>query len=299
MRNAGCGMTNDERRVPGAEREVPNEESDSPGVVPDPRLPTPDSQLPPPSVTGLIYAHNDEATVRSAIDDLSEALADGASEFEILVVDDASTDGTAAAADEAAGGRPAVRLIRREGPSGYGAALRDAVAEARFPLIVQTDARSCLDLSALDAFLELRTECDIVIGRRRAPRGVLKRPFGGWRYWLLCRVVFGIPLRDINCALRLYRREVFDRIHIQSDGPFADAEVLAKAGFFGMMIGEVPVEQRAPDGPSTPRVSLFTCRMLREAWRVLRHPVLLPPEGTDAERAGIRGQGSGVRDGKP
>ena len=236
-------------------------------------------------MTAIVYARNEAALVTEAVENLSALLAPRTSDYEIIVADDASSDGTAEAAAQARV-EPPPRVVRREPPPAYGALLREAFASARFPFILQTSASFRFAPVVLDEILALREECHIVVGHRRPSRGAAGLPppgptppllqrAGNWLYWLICRFVFGIPLRDIGCPLKFYRREIFERIQIQSEGVFADAEILAKAGFYGMMLGEVDVP--TPGGLRS-RGPLLTRTVLREAWRLFQRPVLMPSE---------------------
>jgi hypothetical protein len=139
---------------------------------------------------------------------------------------------------------------------------------AKYPLVLQIDSGNQYDIRQIDRLLREIDEVDIVCGYRQPPTGSPSR----LRYWLyrkLLRFVFAVHVRDVDCGFRLYRRSAIRRIPIQSDGSFANAEILAKATFMNMLIGEVAVtsQSQGVSAVNRPHVSLF-----REAATVFRHP---------------------------
>src|SRR5438552_1985035 len=113
--------------------------------------------------------------------------------------------------------------------------------------------------------------------------GIHREPLAGWRGWaewrraVWLRLLFGLRLADVPCAFKLFRRAVFDRLPIQSDGQFVHAEMMAKANFLGCLIGEVPIGRlggnfRGVAEPEPPGASFAA-----EARRVFRHPPVTRP----------------------
>jgi hypothetical protein len=107
--------------------------------------------------------------------------------------------------------------------------------------------------------------------------GLGQEPLPGWLgarehlYRLLCRAVFALRLQDMNCAFRLCRRAIFERIPIQSDGDFVHTELLAKANFLGCYLNdEVTLAYR-------PRPGAAPERMRQDGYRVFAHPAFRPP----------------------
>ena len=84
------------------------------------------------------------------------------------------------------------------------------------------------------------------------------------RYWWKCRLLFGLRVGDINSKFKLFRRHVFDRMVLQSDGEFVHAEILAKANFLGSLMDEIVLGDR-PDPPASPDVG-------EEMWTVFHDP---------------------------
>jgi glycosyltransferase involved in cell wall biosynthesis len=232
--------------------------------------------------------------------------------YEILVVDDGSTDGTAALAEALAAKRPQVRILRHETRRGEGAALRTGLAAARHPLLL---TGTCDRQYQPDDLPRLLTDIDkvhVAVGYRvwqPVPlplrllgwlyrlfiRVALAHPleplpgwlgWGGWAAHVRARLCLGLRVHDVLCPFRLYRRAIFDRIPIQSDGPFAQVEVLAKANFLGYVMTETPVRHQPPAAASKADADAGAARRQAGAdfRRVFSHPdfgpVTLPaPDG--------------------
>lgn len=244
--------------------------------------PDPPAATERPGITAILYTHADADALVAAVQGLHQALSARSIHHDILVVEDGATDSTAEAALAAAAGLEGapVRVLRTTASHGYGAALRVALAEAREPWVLVLDARDVLDEAALDAALEAagaEAPCDLVVGCRDRHPGGVRRRIAYRLFRLFCRVVFGLPVRDVNSRFNLFRRQMIERIVIQSAGCFADAEILAKAGFFGFMMGEVRVRSRIERAAARQLSEGCLRRTLREAWTVFHRPVLLPP----------------------
>jgi glycosyltransferase involved in cell wall biosynthesis len=241
----------------------------------------------------VLLAHDDEAHLEAVVDAWAAQLNGLGRAHEILLVDEGSNDGSMAKAEALCTRRPALRLIRLPQPLGIGAALRAGVAQAQFPLLLYTTADQQYQPGDLPAFLKEIDRVHLVSGFRRwQPVPFLARilggtyrllakilvdlsspPLPGWLGWnehfyrMLIRVVFAVRSLDMNCYYVLCRREIFSQAPIQSDGPFAHTEILAKVNFLGYLIGEeIPIAHR-PRVEDSRRLEWFADFM-----RVLRNP---------------------------
>lgn len=227
-----------------------------------------------PSISAVLPAYNEEANIRPVTEGLRAALARHCERFEILIVDDGSTDATPALADALAAEYPEVRAIHHRPNRGYGAALRSGFTSARMPLVFYTDSDGQFVPDEIGLLTDRMDGADIVTGYRADRQDPWKRKFFSWGFKKFIGMIFGVHVRDCDCAFKLYRREVFDEITIASDQFFVDAEVLAKANALGYVIDEVPVTHLArAGGQSTVRLG-HILSTLREAWHMLRHPGL-------------------------
>jgi glycosyltransferase involved in cell wall biosynthesis len=195
------------------------------------------------SVSCTIMAYNEEATLEEATRDVVEALAAfGDRAFEVLIVDDGSTDRTGAIAAEMARRYQQVRVISHEQNRGPGSALVTGFAESRCDLVCFHPADQQIPFAEVAALLPLLDEHDVIVGRRTARAGYsAMRLLSSHVYIELVHLLFGLrQFRDFN-FIHLYRREVLDRITIETRGVFMPTEVLIKAVASGARVAEATV----------------------------------------------------------
>ena len=198
-----------------------------------------------PRLTFFFPAFNEEEnvaeTVRRAIEEIGP-LVDGS--IEVLVVDDGSTDRTPELADALAADDSRVRVHHQEN-RGYGGALRAGFANARGELIGFSDGDLQFDLREFSRLLDRLADgsrpVDAVIGWRMKRRDPPHRIFIAKTYNAIVSVLFGLRVRDIDCAMKLFRREVFDGLRLETDSPFLSAELLIKLRARGERMAQVGV----------------------------------------------------------
>jgi hypothetical protein len=242
----------------------------------------------------------------------AEHLGGLAREWEIILVEPATEEEHTARVATLAERHPGVRLVRHEGPPGEGSSLRQALLHARQTLLFYTLLDPRFRPADLDLLLHKRPPADApgaeidhvhLISGYRAGRqvplplrllGFLCRigcrvifshtppRLPGWLGWrahlgrFLVRALFGVRYHDVACPFRLLRREDFDRMVLQSDGPFVHVEILAKSNFLGHVIGEeVPLASHPPVDEPRPGGSLS--QRAREFYRVLAQPEFAAP----------------------
>ncbi|MHC4434758.1 MAG: glycosyltransferase family 2 protein [Planctomycetota bacterium] len=171
-------------------------------------------------------------TVEKAITVLEELNAD----FDVTIVDDGSSDGTAKIADDIADRDDRVKVVHHGHNLGYGAALQSGFKEATKELVFYTDGDGQFDISEMPPLLELMDQYDIVSGYRLDRKDSPMRRINGWCWTKLVCLLFGLKIRDIDCAFKLYKREIFDNIELSSTGALIDTEILARAAHKGYRI---------------------------------------------------------------
>lgn len=203
--------------------------------------------------------------------------------FEIVIVDDGSRDHSAELLRGWCTRDPRIRAVHHAANRGYGAALRSGLYEARGDLVFFSDADLQFDLAEIRHLLEHAEEFEIVAGYR-APRRDPWLRRGIARVWgLLVGTLFDLRVRDIDCAFKVFRRDVLQAIPIESIGAFVNTEILVRARAAGFRIKQVPVShRRRRQGRQTgahPRVIARALLELSQLYRELR---------SDLERSGPR-----------
>jgi glycosyltransferase involved in cell wall biosynthesis len=191
-----------------------------------------------PALSIFLPAYNEADIIRKTIDQAAAAAARLTDDYEIIVVDDGSRDATAEIVERAAADDRRVRLVRHERNRGYGAALRTGFASARKPLVFFTDADGQFDVAELADLIALLPRAPVVVGYRIKRSDPPHRLFIAKTYNLIVRAVFGLRVRDIDCAFKLFRREVLDEVELESNGAFISSELLIKLKKAGVAIVE-------------------------------------------------------------
>ena len=227
--------------------------------------------MPFDTISAVLPALNEEENIETATLRMAEVLGSlSLKDWEVIIVDDGSTDRTGEIADRLTAEDPAhIRVFHHSPNLGYAEALKTGFTSARHQLIFYTDSDNQFDVREIKNLLPLIEDADIVNGFRIYRFDPLTRLVLSWGFNLLVRIMFRIKVRDIDCAFKLFRREVFDKVTIESKKFFVDAEVLAKAKYFGFRTVEIGVRHYPrPAGRSTVRPShvLSTLRELARIW---------------------------------
>ena len=204
----------------------------------------PAAQAALPRLSLVFPIFDEEKNIESLLTGAHETATRITPHFEIVLVDDGSRDRSAKIIDDWCRGDERFRLLRHRRNTGYGAALHLGLREARGELIFFSDADLQFDLSELEALVAHANRYDIVAGYRAIrsdpwPRKVLAATWGR-----IVRGMFGLAVRDIDCAFKLFRREVIEAIEIESVGAFVNTEILVRAKAAGFRIHQVPVTHR-------------------------------------------------------
>lgn len=174
-------------------------------------------------------AYNEQDIIAKTVASASTALARCADDYEVIVVDDGSSDATAAIVEGISKSDPHVRLVRHEVNRGYGAALRTGFATASKELVFFSDADGQFDLQELPGLLGLLDRAPVVLGYRIRRSDPAHRLFIAKVYNLVIRTVFGLRVRDIDCAYKLFRKDTLAQaLPLESNGAFVSSELLIK-----------------------------------------------------------------------
>jgi glycosyltransferase involved in cell wall biosynthesis len=249
-------------------------------------------------LTELSYffpAHNEAANLAGLVEEALATLPGLAEAFEIVIVDDGSKDDTPRLADELAAAHPEVRAVHHPTNLGYGAALRSGFAAARYANLAFTDGDrqfKVADLGALITRLQAG-DVDAVVGYRIKRADPLARTVYARLYRLANRIFFGLTVRDVDCACKLFRRASLEGVNVESGGAFFSAELLIKLRARGRRIAEVGVPHypRTAGRPTgaKPQVVL---RAVRDFW-ALRLRLWVAPRRALGRGMPILGRGDG------
>lgn len=180
---------------------------------------------------------NIDRTISTAISVCDSCLQD----YEIVIVDDASYDGSERIADSFSVRNDHVRVIHHAKNRKLGGTLKTGFQAVSKEIVLYTDIDMPFDLTLLKELLPLIDGGDILVGYRIGARESLKRSVYSKLYNFLIRIAFGLKVRDVNFALKIFRKSTLNSLKLTSEGSFINAEALIKAQRLGYKIQEVPV----------------------------------------------------------
>jgi len=194
------------------------------------------------SLSVVMPAHNEAENIGPVILDALEAAAAVAERYEVVVVDDGSTDATAAIVESmAAAYGDSVRLIRNEHNMGYGPTVRRAWAAARMEWVLFTDSDRQFDLRQVADLVALADEADLVTGWRRKRQDPLLRRINAKLFNIAARLFFGTGVRDIDCAFKLMRASALRQLDLTANSAMVNTELLYQVRQHGLRIAQLPV----------------------------------------------------------
>ena len=224
-----------------------------------------------------------ERAVNAATEISEELMAAGTiTDYEVVIVDDASTDATPRLADAASAANPRVKVVHHPVNRKLGGSMKSGFVASTGDIVLYTDADLPFDMRELHKALRLmhQYEADVVAAYRfdRTGEGYV-RVIYSFFYNLLVRVLFGCRFRDVNFAFKLVRRRVLDRIELKSEGSFIDAELMVSARKMGMEVVQFGVDYfprtRGVSTLSSPNVIL---KILKEAFALRRELNAISPD---------------------
>ncbi len=226
----------------------------------------------PLSISVFFPCYNEEANVERTTESALQALRAISDDFEVIIVDDGSRDRTPEIADRLATEHPEVRSVHNNPNLGYGGALQRGFREATKSWVFYTDGDGQFDFQEIDTLLPLLEDYDIISGYRLDRQDPVIRKINAFCWTVLVNLVFGMWLRDIDCAFKIYPRKLFDEIEMESMGALIDAEILARAKRRGYTIGQIGVHHYPRTAGEQSGASLgVIARAFKELFRLRKH----------------------------
>jgi hypothetical protein len=253
--------------------------------------------LPYPTFLSLCMpAYNEDANILDTLDAAVSILPEFVRRFEVIVVNDGSRDNTQALVEAYAKRDPRVRIVNHEQNRGYGSAVTSGLRAARGDLVAFTDSDGQFSFLDLPHLLSQLPGSDMVAGYRfqRADNWIRRMNAWGWN-WLI-RLMLGLRIRDLDCAFKLFRREVIDSLQLTATGAGINAEIMAQCTRGGLRIREVPVMHYpryhgAPTGAAL-SVILRAFRELPRLWKYRKASLTLNACTTEAARPTVQTNGA-------
>jgi glycosyltransferase involved in cell wall biosynthesis len=222
---------------------------------------------------------NEQENIEHAIACGVSALELYGGDYEVVIVDDASTDGCPEIVRRLAGDNPRIRMLRHEVNRKLGGSLKTGFEAATKDLVVYMDADLPFDPNVIGPAIRALqvTRADVIAGYRldRTAEG-LRRTIYSYLYNTLIGLLFGWPHRDINFSFKLLRREVLEAVELRSEGSLIDAELIVKAKNLGFVIQQLGLDyfprSRGVSTLSSPSVIFKIFRELIKLYPEMRHP---------------------------
>ncbi|MDD5492439.1 MAG: glycosyltransferase family 2 protein [bacterium] len=194
-----------------------------------------------PEISIFFPCYNESENIKVTVAKALAVLSPIADTYEVIIVNDGSSDDTGKIAQDLARQDTHVKIVTHEQNKGYGAALRSGFGAARYDIVCFTDADGQFDLSEISQFLPLIVKYDVVLGYRIKRQDKLYRKINTFIYKTAINLFFQLGVRDIDCAFKMFHREVTRNIAIVSNGAVASAEMLIRAKRKGYSFVEVGV----------------------------------------------------------
>jgi glycosyltransferase involved in cell wall biosynthesis len=257
----------------------------------------PQSSTTRPGLSVFFPAYNDSGTIASLVISAIQAARKLTHDFEVIVVNDGSVDGTASIADELARNYSEVKVVHHSRNRGYGGAVRSGLEAATRDLVFYTDGDAQYDPSEMNVLWDrFADDVDLVNGYKISRADPIHRIVIGRIYHHTVKLLFGLRVRDVDCDFRLMRRSIFDKVTLEKNSGVICLEMMKKIQDAGFRVAEVPVHHyhrafgrsQFFNFPRLWRTGLDVARLWYDL--VIRRTHLRPqPEATPGEAVPHRG----------
>ena len=222
------------------------------------------------SISVVLPAHNEAENIRITVENCIAYLEQNVLDYEVVVVNDGSTDYTQKIVEELQSTNSKVVLVNHTVNMGYGSALRSGFDKASCEYIFFMDSDGQFDINDLDRLIPLVSAKDVVIGYREDRADSFIRSLNAWLYGLYIYLTFGLKVRDMDCAFKVFPKKAYQDIRpIKSSGALFSAEFLIKLKRNGLILKEVPVRHfpRRFGTQSGANIKVIL-RMFKESWKL-------------------------------
>jgi glycosyltransferase involved in cell wall biosynthesis len=222
------------------------------------------------SLSVVLPAHNEAENIRTIIENCVIYLENNVSDYEVVVVNDGSSDETQNIVEGLASANSKVVLVNHPVNTGYGSALRSGFEKASCEYTFFMDSDGQFDINDLDGLIPLVSAKDVVIGYREDRADSLVRSLNAWLYGFYIYSTFGLKVRDMDCAFKIFPTNAYQDIRpIKSGGALFSAEFLIKLKRSGFTLKEVPVKHfpRRFGTQSGANIKVIL-RMFKESWKL-------------------------------
>lgn len=195
-----------------------------------------------PELSVFFPAYNEEANIETTIHKAVTVLPTIAFKWEILIVNDGSTDRTGEIAAKLAVKNHNIKVVTHSPNRGYGAALKSGWAASRYPWVAFTDSDGQFDFAEIKKFLPYTKEADLILGYRVKRGDSLMRSVYTFGWSTLAKVLLGLDVKDYSCGFKLIKKKVFEVVQpLEGEEKVTQIELLVKAKRLGFKIVEVGV----------------------------------------------------------
>lgn len=190
----------------------------------------------------FLPTYNEEGNIKKVLLHTKEVLEKVAGQWEVIVVNDGSTDRTEKICKEIAANDKRIKVVTHTPNRGYGGALKTGFKEARYPWVAFMDSDGQFDFSEITKFLKFKDKSDLVLGYRIKRADSLARKIFTFGWALLARILLGLKVRDYSCGFKMIKKEVFEKVQpLVGEEKVTQIELLVKARKKGFRFSEVGV----------------------------------------------------------
>jgi glycosyltransferase involved in cell wall biosynthesis len=222
----------------------------------------------------ILPAYNEQDNISNTVEKVFAVIPRFVEKFEVIVANDGSTDNTASCLEALTHKYTNLKVITHQANQGYGAALKSGFGNAQCEYIFYTDGDGQFDISEIEKLVSLVPSYDIAAAFRKVRSDGFHRVFNAHAYNALVNLLFGLNVRDIDCAFKLLKRAVLDSISLKSDGAFISAELLIKAKKKGYTVKQCGVNhfprKRGSSTGNKPHVVVKAFIELFKLWKELK-----------------------------